>query len=59
MKNFIKIREAVGQYGIGKDNFYNAIHSGELRAYKPNRRDFLLKISEIEKWIESKIYKVE
>lgn len=54
MKNFIKVREAVEVYGIGKDNFYNAIHSGDLRAYKPNGRDFLLKVTEIEQWIESK-----
>jgi len=40
--------------GIGKDVFYRAIHSGELKAYKPNGRDFLLKVIEIEQWIESK-----
>lgn len=53
MKNFIKIKEAVSLYGIGKDMFYNAIHRRELKAYKPNGRDFLLKVSEIESWIES------
>lgn len=52
MKSFIKVREAVQLFGIGKNNFYNAIHSGELKAYKPNGRDFLLKVSEVEKWIE-------
>lgn len=57
MKNFIKIKEAVQLYGIGKDNFYNAIHDKELRAYKPNGRVFLLKVTEIEQWIESKVYK--
>lgn len=55
MKTFIKIKEAVELYGIGKNIFYNAIHSGELKAYRPNGRDFLLKVSEIERWIESKI----
>lgn len=54
MKSFIKIKEAVKLYGIGKDVFYRAIHSGELKAYKPNGRDFLLKVIEIEQWIESK-----
>ncbi len=54
MKNFIKIKEAVQQYRIGKDTFYKAIHSGELKAYLPNGRDYLLKVAEIETWIESK-----
>ncbi len=56
MKSFIKIKEAVNYYGIGQNIFYQAIHSGELKAYKPNCRDFLLKVSEIEQWIESKLY---
>jgi excisionase family DNA binding protein len=54
MKSFIKIREAVEYYGIGKNIFYKAIHAGELKAYLPNCRDYLLKISEIESWIETK-----
>lgn len=56
MKPFIKIKEAVKIYGIGKDNFYKAIHAGELRAYRPNMRDFLLKTSEVEAWIEKHPY---
>ena len=54
MKTFLKIKEAVQFYGIGREVFYKAIHSGELKAYKPNGRDFLLKVLEVEKWIESK-----
>lgn len=53
-KHFIKVREAVKTYEIGKNVFYRAIHSKELKAYKPNGRDYLLKVSEIEQWIESK-----
>ena len=53
-KTFIKIKEAVSTYGIGENIFYRAIKSKELRAYKPNNRDFLLKVTEIESWIESK-----
>ena len=53
-KNFIKVKEAVNEYGIGKNNFYQAIHEGTLKAYKPNGRDFLIKVSDIEAWIESK-----
>lgn len=54
MKSFIKIKEAVQLYGIGKEIFYKAIHSGELKAYIPNGRDFLVKVTEVESWIESK-----
>jgi excisionase family DNA binding protein len=54
MKTFLKIKEAVQLYGIGKEVFYRAIHFGELKAYIPNGRDFLLKVTEIESWIESK-----
>lgn len=56
-KNFLKIKEAVKEYGLGKMQFYNAIHSGELKAYIPNGRDFLVKTSEVEIWIESKKYR--
>ena len=55
MKTFMKIKEAEEYFSIGRFSLYNAIHLGELRAYKPNSRDFLLKVSEVEKWIESKI----
>lgn len=54
MKTFLKVKEAVKFYGIGQNIFYDAIHNGELKAYKPNNRDFLLKVTEIESWIESK-----
>lgn len=53
-KHFVKVKEAALIYGIGKDTFYKAIHSKELKSYKPNGRDYLLKTSEIEQWIESK-----
>jgi len=51
----MKVKEASSDYSIGKDVFYRAIKSGELRAYKPNGRDFLLKVAEIEAWIETKV----
>jgi len=53
-KTFLKIKEAVKLYGIGRDTFYNAIKKGELKAYKPNCRDYLIKVSELEAWIQSK-----
>ena len=55
MAEFMKVRMAVEKYHIGKGVFYDAIHKGELRAYKPNKRDYLLKSTEIEAWIESKV----
>lgn len=55
MKTFMKIREAAKFFSIGKWTLYRAIRSGELRAYKPNGRDYLLKVSEVEKWIETKV----
>jgi len=53
-RTFLKVKEVMETYNIGRDTIYNAIHRGELRAYKPNRRDFLIKISELEEWIQSK-----
>jgi excisionase family DNA binding protein len=55
MAEFMKVRMAVEKYHIGKGVFYDAIRSGELKAYKPNKRDYLLKSTEIEAWIESKV----
>lgn len=54
-KPFMKIKEAAQYFSVSKDVLYRAIKKGELRAYKPNGRDYLLKVSEVEKWIESKI----
>lgn len=50
----MKVKEASKYFSIGRYSLYKAIHSGELRAYKPNGRDFLLKVSEIEEWIKTK-----
>lgn len=54
MKPFIKVREAAKFYGVGINLLYRAIQKRELKAYKPNGRDYLLKASEVESWIESK-----
>jgi excisionase family DNA binding protein len=54
MKRFMKIKEAAATYGLGVKLLYRAIHNKELKAYKPNGRDFLLKVEELENWIESK-----
>ena len=56
MKTFLNINDAVSIYGIGKNLLYNAIHNEELRAYRPNGRDFLVKTEEVEHWIESKAF---
>ncbi|MCM8900565.1 excisionase family DNA-binding protein [Caldicoprobacter algeriensis] len=54
-KPFMKIKEAAQYFSVSKDVLYRAIKKGELRAYKPNGRDYLVKVIEVEKWIESKI----
>lgn len=56
-KHFVKVKEAAKLYGIGRNLLYNAIRARKLKAYKPNGRDFLLKVTEIEEWIETKIVK--
>lgn len=53
-KTFMKVKEASKYFSIGRYSLYKAIHSGELKAYKPNGRDFWLKVSEIEEWIKAK-----
>lgn len=55
MKPFLKIKEASSVYSIGMHTLYNAISRGELKAYRPNGRDFLIKVSELESWIVTKI----
>lgn len=55
VKPFMKIREAAAYFSVSKDVLYRAIKKGELKAYKPNGRDYLVKVIEVEKWIESKI----
>lgn len=50
----MKVKEASKYFSIGRYSLYKAIHSGELKAYKPNGRDFWLKVSEIEEWIKTK-----
>jgi excisionase family DNA binding protein len=53
-KAFLKVKEAAKQYSVGRDTLYNAIKRGELKAYKPNCRDYLIKVTELETWIQSK-----
>jgi len=53
-KRFMKVKEAASAYGLGVKLLYKAIRNKELKAYKPNGRDFLLKVDELEEWIESK-----
>ena len=48
MKSFIKVKEASKLYGLGVSAIYKAIHEKRLKAYKPNKRDFLIKVTEFE-----------
>jgi excisionase family DNA binding protein len=52
---FMKIIAASKRYSIGANTIRKAVRSGELKSYKPNCRDYLLKSTDIEAWIESKI----
>jgi len=56
LKTFLKVKPAAEYFSVGRDAIYKAIHNGELKAYKPNCRDFLVKVSEVQEWIESKAY---
>lgn len=53
-KTFLKIKEINEIYNIGLTTLYKAVSSGELKAYRPNCRVFLIKVSELEEWIQSK-----
>lgn len=55
MEQFFKIKEAATVYKVGRNLLYAAIKNKEIPAYKPNCRDYILKASDIEKWIESKV----
>ena len=57
-RNFLKIKEASEKYRIGKNQLYRAIESGALKAYRPNGRDFLIKVCDIESWMDTKIYQL-
>jgi excisionase family DNA binding protein len=54
MKPFLKVKEAAALFNVGRGLLYEAIQNKELKAYKPNGRDFLIKAEELEKWIESR-----
>jgi excisionase family DNA binding protein len=54
MKPFLKVREAAKAYNIGRNLIYSAIHNKELKSYRPNGRDYLIKVEELESWIQSK-----
>lgn len=54
METFLKVKEAAKVYKIGRNLLYSAIKNKEIKAFKPNCRDFLLKSTDIEKWIETK-----
>ncbi len=53
MKPFLKVKEAASEYGVGKKLLYKAIQDKNLKAYKPNGRDLLIKAEELARWIES------
>jgi excisionase family DNA binding protein len=54
---FLKIREANKIFRIGLNTLYSAIQTEELRAFRPNGRDLLIKSDDIISWIEKSLYK--
>lgn len=52
----LTVFETARVYHIGRNRIYNAIQTGELKAYRPNSKSYILKESDIEAWIESHIY---
>jgi excisionase family DNA binding protein len=58
-KQFLKIKEASEVYNVGSNQLRRAIHSGELRACKPNCRDYILNVLDVAEWVKTYEYKVE
>jgi len=54
MKAFMRVKEASEHFSLGRDALYGAIKRREVKAYKPNGRDYLLKVADVERWVESK-----
>lgn len=52
--NFIGLREAAAAYHISRQAILNAIHNGELKAYKPCGRRYTVRIADFEAWIMTK-----
>lgn len=48
---FLTVKEASKEFHIGINRLYAAIHAGELRAYRPNSKTYLLNPKEITEWI--------
>jgi len=55
----LSVKEASKIYekGPGTKTIYDAIASGELKCYRPNGRDFLIKAVDFTAWIETKRFK--
>jgi excisionase family DNA binding protein len=52
--SFIGLREASRIYHISSRTLLNAVHTGELKAYKPGGRRLSIRCTDIETWIMSK-----
>ena len=47
-KKFIKTKQVLENYPIGKTKLYLLVHTGELKAYKLGERGFLFKPEDVE-----------
>lgn len=49
----LTVFEAAQKYHIGRNRIYTAIQAGELKAFRPNSKSYILKESDVEEWIAS------
>ena len=52
----LTVFQAAEAYHIGRNRLYKAIQSGELRAFRPNSKSYILKETDVEEWIEGYVY---
>lgn len=48
------------RYGIGKNEVYEAIHSGQLKAFRPDgtKRGYWIKPPDLAEWLEKRMVQV-
>lgn len=52
--SFIGLRESASSYHISTRTLLTAIHTNELKAYRPGGRRLSIRVTELENWIMSK-----
>lgn len=52
----LSIKEAMKIFGMGRPTIDAGIQSGELPAYRPNMKQYLLDATEVLEWIKKRKY---